>query len=110
MATREEYNERLTNLVEKVTGSFKSKTDGIWVKVLMGRLNKTYANPEMAVCLEHLQAAVADGQYSWVDKNGKTWVPIRLQVWAGTKKDEATTPIEEKPPAVNDDPNDLIPF
>lgn len=109
MPTREEYNDRLTQLIEKVTGSFKSKSDGVWVKVLSGRLNKTYGNPEMAVCLEHIQQAVADGQYTTTDKAGRTWVPIRLQVWAGTKKDEAVTPIEEKLPSVPMD-DDSLPF
>jgi len=111
MATREEYANKLGELVGKVTGSFKSKADGLWVKVLSGRLNKNFGYAEMNVCLEHLQQAVEDGQYAWTDKQGKTWVPIRLNVFAGTKSDPMVTPVkEEKKASPSDDLSDEIPF
>lgn len=109
MATREEYYEKLCSLIPKVTGSGKLKESGVYLNCLRGDLNKNFGTPEIKVCLEDIQALIADGAYTTTDKKGKTWIPIRLQVWAGTKKDEATTPLEEKPPSISMN-DDEIPF
>lgn len=94
MTTREEYYTKLCDLIGKVTGSGKLKASNVYLTCLRGDLNKNFGHPQIKVCLEDIQALIADGAYTYQDKHGKTWIPIRLQVWAGTKKDEATTPIE----------------
>jgi hypothetical protein len=109
MPSREEYEAKLLDMVEKISGSLKSKVSGTYRTCLRGRINKNYANPEMSICLEEVQGLIADGAYTWTDKHGKTWLPVRLQVWAGTKKDEAVTPVTEAPPTESE-LSDPLPF
>lgn len=107
MATREEYYNKLCDLISKVSGSVKLKTSNVFLNCLRGKLNSVTGKPEVSVCMEDLKAHIEEGGYAWVDKKGKTWVPIHLQVWAGTAKDEATTPMKEEAASAPMDPDEI---
>jgi len=87
MNQQEKYDV-LCKIVQTMTGSLKlpAEHSGVYLNCLKGRLNPYFGAPEVSICLEDLQNAVNAGVYSWKDRGGKTWIPIRLQVW-GKKKD-----------------------
>lgn len=88
MPTKAEYETTLADMMEKVTGSVKNKETGEYLKVLRGRRNKNYGNPEMAICVEAFEELKALAPYGWKDKDERTWIPVRLSVWVGEKKEE----------------------
>lgn len=104
-----ELQAQLDELIGKITGSYKDKESGSYVTLVRGRTNKNYGHAEINICIDDLQKAVQDGVYSWQSKDGKTWVPVRLKVWANNT--QATNSVKAQP-AVPSDPIDdsTIPF
>lgn len=89
----------LADMCESIDGSTKNKETGEYIKVLRGRKNKNYGNPEMAICVEAFEELKATKPYGWQDKNGKTWIPVRLKVWNNVKKeDAASAPVDDGEP------------
>jgi len=96
---RQEKYDKLTELAGSVTGSLKNPVSGVYLNCLKGQTNKNFGHPEAAVCLEDLQAYVADGGYATKStKTGKTWIPIRLQVWGKEAEREQVKEVEASQP------------
>ena len=96
---RQEKYDKLTELAGSVTGSLKNPVSGVYLNCLKGQTNKNFGHPEAAVCLEDLQAYLADGGYATKSqKTGKTWIPIRLQVWGKEAEREQVKEVEQSKP------------
>lgn len=106
---KREKEEALLNIIKTVTGGIKLKETGEWLNPLKGDVNKNFGTPEMKICLQDLQNAVEHGAYTYTDKNGKVWIPVRLQVWG---KDEGNEPVRHTPRSVENVPDfdDEVPY
>ena len=97
---RQEKYDKLVEFIQSITGSLKNPVSGVFMNCMKGQINKNYGHPEFAVCLEDLQAFVADGGYcTKSSKTGKTWIPVRLQVWGKDAERKQVKEVEASSPA-----------
>lgn len=100
----EEKNEQLLGMIEQISGDYKNKETGSYIKVLKGRRNKNFPNAEIAICKEGFEEMLATTPYGWTDKGGRQWIPVRLKIWDNKSKEAVipSTPISD-----GDDPFDI---
>lgn len=99
---RQEKYDKLVEIIQSVSGSLKNPVSGVFLNCMRGQINKNYGHPEFSVCLEDLQAYVADGGYATKSsKTGKTWIPVRMQVWGKDAEREQSKEVEQSQPATD---------
>lgn len=97
---RQEKYDKLVEIAKSCTGSLKNPASGVYLNCLKMQTNPNFGHPEAMICLEDLQAYVADGGFvKPSNKTGKTWIPVRLQVWGKDAERKQVAEVEASSPA-----------